>query len=110
MHPTDRVTAYLRTATPIAWGWLIAQAVTAWPGLPDVAVDALSTPEMSTAVTAAAVALWYLLWTAIEPRLPAWATRIVLGSNHRPSYTDVANLTADEQQLIRDLRATSRRE
>lgn len=84
---SDRVTSYLRTAVPVAWGWLITQAVAQWPDLPGYVVDALSTPEAVTAVTAGVTFLWYVVWRAVEDKLPAWATRLVLGSNSAPVYT-----------------------
>jgi hypothetical protein len=83
--------SFVRTAVPAAWG-----AVVAW-----LLGQGWITPEMaeeiggwSVGITAALVlastAAWYAVARWLEPHLPAWLTRIVLGANTPPTYVDQA--------------------
>lgn len=83
---SDRITSYLRTAVPLAWGWLVAQLVLAVPGLPAEVVDLLRSDAMVTAVSTLVALAWYFVWRKLEPHLPDWATRLVLGSAAAPVY------------------------
>ncbi|WP_402465824.1 hypothetical protein [Isoptericola aurantiacus] len=81
----DKVTSWLRTAVPALWGsavaWLLARYA-----LPVEVADLLQSPVATSAVVALAIGAWYALWRWLEPHLPAWATRLVLGSNSAPTY------------------------
>jgi hypothetical protein len=87
----DRGASILRTAIPALWGTVVA-SVLAWalPLLPGDVGEALSTLLSSDVVVAllvtAAIALWYALARWIEPHLPDWLTRLVLGSAAAPTY------------------------
>lgn len=91
MFDPSKVPAYLRTIVPSLWGsvlvWLLANA--AW--IPDAIGAWLATPAVSVTVTSLAIGAWYALWRWLEPRLPAWFTRIVLGSNLTPTYSTTTN-------------------
>ncbi|GAB6938370.1 hypothetical protein ACQP60_04140 [Isoptericola variabilis] len=115
----DTVTSWLRTVVPGAWaalvtvllGWLGTHAPWAVELLDGLGVD-LTSPAVVAFVVSAVLALWYVLWRWLEPRLPAWATRLVLGSNRPPSYAptsaggvpDITSLSADERSLVNDYR------
>lgn len=97
----DRITSWLRTITPKVWGatitallvWLAIHAPWIIDGLNLLEIDLLSAPVLlvvDTIVTAA----WYAAWRWVEPRLPAWLTKTVLGSAKAPTY--VAPSTAVE--------------
>lgn len=87
---SDYVVSLLRTAVPGLWGTLIAFLLTAFGWLASVfeflGVDPTS-PQAASWATGVAIALWYALWRWLEPKLPAWLTRLVLGSNQAPTYT-----------------------
>jgi hypothetical protein len=83
---SDQVASYLRTAVPVAWGWLLTQLVLVLPSTPGYVVDALSTPQAITAVTAAVTLLWYVAWRRVEPHVPDWLSRIAMGSAKMPTY------------------------
>jgi hypothetical protein len=82
----DGVTSWLRTVVPVLWGVLLVLAVTHVPGLPVLVVTILSSAEVVGLIVAGVTAGWYALWRWLEPRTPAWLTRLVLGSNKTPSY------------------------
>lgn len=98
---SDRAVSYLRTAVPIAWGTLVTYLL-GWvsPHLPGdlgpLLVDALGGEAAVTLVVALAIASWYAGWRIVEPRLPDWLTRIVLGSATPPVYSPdvVVDVTA----------------
>ncbi|HUX70401.1 MAG TPA: hypothetical protein VMV41_07825 [Cellulomonadaceae bacterium] len=83
---SDWVVSVLRTAVPSVWGALIAWVLTVVP-LPHVVGVFLT--SKSGVVAALAIVGWYALWRRIEPHLPAWATRLVLGSSRAPSYATI---------------------
>lgn len=87
------VTSWLRTVVPGAWAALITTVLTAWPWLAGVLerinVD-LSSPAVATVVVALVLAAWYAAWRKIEPLLPDWAKRLVLGGAKSPTYAPVS--------------------
>lgn len=88
---SDWVVSVLRTAVPSVWGALIAWVLTAVP-LPHTAGVFLT--SKSDVVAALAIVAWYAAWRRIEPHLPVWVTRLVLGSAHAPSYATVGAAVA----------------
>ncbi|MEV6879725.1 hypothetical protein [Amycolatopsis sp. NPDC051128] len=79
----DRLVSWLRTIVPSLWAAAIAWL--AGLGLPESvtsAVDGLG----QLVLLPAALATVYPLLRAVEAKLPAWATRLLLGSNRPPSY------------------------
>lgn len=86
------VTSWLRTAIPGLWAALIAWLLTAWPWLAgvldEIHVD-LTSPTVVAIVGALALAVWYAAWRKLEPRLPDWLKRLVLGGAKAPAYAPV---------------------
>ncbi|QAY69974.1 hypothetical protein [Xylanimonas protaetiae] len=91
---SDRIVSLLRTYVPKAWG-LVVGALLAWLGihapwavhvLDSLGID-LTSPAAVLVVVAGSESAWYAIWRALEPRLPDWMTRIVLGSAKPPIYT-----------------------
>lgn len=86
MFDLEKIPAYLRTVVPTLWGTFVAWLIVQIPAIPEDIHDFLTSPGVVSAVAALAVGLWYAFWRWLEPHLPAWATRLVLGSNLTPSY------------------------
>ncbi|GII98400.1 hypothetical protein CLV28_0722 [Sediminihabitans luteus] len=109
MNLSDRMTSFLRTAVPVLWGWLWSLLLGRFTGLGDVLTDLgvdLTSPAVVGAITGAVVLAWYALWRWAEPRLPDWATRLVLGAATAPAYRAgvVEPLADDELRLLEDYR------
>lgn len=87
---SDRVVSYLRTIVPIWWGalvtWLLGQVPVLSTWLDSLGIDPTSATVV-TAVSGVVTAAWYVVWRWVEPRLPDWLTRIVLGSARPPAYS-----------------------
>lgn len=110
---SDRITSYLRTYVPKIYGYLLGLLV-AWLGanapgvleaLEFLGVD-LSSPLVVGTVVAAVVGLveaaYYYVMRRLEPRLPDWLTRALLGSSKAPTYAPV---TADGVHVVTSLPA-----
>ncbi|MGW1680567.1 hypothetical protein [Saccharopolyspora sp. NPDC002376] len=85
---SDQLTAWLRTIVPAAWSALVAYLVTL--GAPDWLVNALGDAGPTLAVPMI-LGTVYAGLRALEPRMPAWLTRIVLGSNTPPIYSSAGD-------------------
>lgn len=92
---TDRLVSLLRTAIPALWGTVVAWLVSTGILAPHAAAGVQA--ELTAATTPIAIGVVYLLARLVEPHLPPWLTRIILGSNtqptYRPSSGDVAETT-----------------
>ncbi|WP_457948326.1 hypothetical protein ACTAQI_20385 [Pseudarthrobacter sp. alpha12b] len=91
------LTAVLRTVIPSLWGSFITWAVLLLPVLAPLQDYLLSqsdvvTTAVTSAVTAVVIGAWYATWRWLQPRLPVWLARAVLGSAKTPSYTSVASV------------------
>jgi hypothetical protein len=86
---SDNITAWLRTVVPGLWAALVAYLVTL--GLPASVADILAGPgEQFVVALVLAVVYAGLRW--LEPRLPDWLTRILLGSARPPVYAAAQRL------------------
>ncbi|VXB24402.1 conserved hypothetical protein [Arthrobacter sp. 9V] len=81
------LTSLLRTVVPALWGSLIGWTIGLLPVLEPhrVALLEYGTP-LSAVVAAVLIGAWYAFWRWLEPRLPDWLTRAVLGSARTPNY------------------------
>lgn len=102
---SNYVVSLLRTWVPIAWGSILAWAVSQVPALEPY----LNSPGMVAVGGALAGVLagaWYLLWRAVEKKLPAGLTRILLGANSRPVYVNgTVNSVTDQVYTAAQWRA-----
>lgn len=81
------LTSILRTLVPALWGSLIAWLVGVLPVLAPLEADLNGLADVILPVlTAVIIGAWYAFWRWLEPRLPDWLTRAVLGSAKTPSY------------------------
>lgn len=79
----------LRTIVPALWGSVIGWALTLLPVLEPLRADLLAYGDFAVPVIAAVIiGGWYALWRWLEPKLPDWLTRILLGSAQAPVYAE----------------------
>lgn len=80
-------TSILRTIVPALWGSFIGWLLGLLPILEPhrEALLEYGTP-LSAIVAAVLIGAWYAFWRWLEPRLPDWLTRAVLGSAKTPTY------------------------
>lgn len=83
---SDQLRSIVRTVVPDAWSALVLWLVSL--GLPQAAADWLASDTVATKVVdVAALAVVYGFVRWVEPRLPDWVTRLLLGSAKAPSYS-----------------------
>lgn len=87
MFDPEKIPAYLRTVVPTLWGGLIAWIIVHATWIPTDIADYLRSEPVVIGVSSLVILAWYALWRWAEPRLPAWFTRLVLGSNMAPTYS-----------------------
>jgi hypothetical protein len=81
------LTSILRTIVPALWGSLIAWLIGALPILAPLQADLTGLSDVILPIiTAVIIGAWYAGWRWLEPKLPDWLTRAVLGSAKTPSY------------------------
>ena len=81
------LTSILRTLVPALWGSLIAWLIGVLPILAPLEADLNGLADIILPVlTAVIIGAWYAFWRWLEPRLPDWLTRAVLGSAKTPTY------------------------
>lgn len=81
----DYAASWIRTTVPILWGVLLTQITIRIPCVHDF-LQSQQIIGLGVAIAGAITTAWYSLWRKIEPKLPPWMTRIVLGSNTTPIY------------------------
>ena len=100
MNLNDKAVSYLRTFVPIVWGYVVTFVLGHIPAakslLDGLGID-LTSPLVVGGVVSVVTAAWYALMRWLEPKLPAWLTRIVLGSNSTPTYVDDDILPTDAE-------------
>lgn len=82
---SDRLRSFVRTVLPGAWSVLVLWLVSV--GLPQGFGDWLGSDTVVTQVVqvaSAAVVYAFMRW--VEPHMPDWLTRILLGSAQTPTY------------------------
>ncbi|AYN58097.1 hypothetical protein PBI_JUDY_27 [Arthrobacter phage Judy] len=88
---TQILTSLLRTVVPYAWGIVVTWLITVLPVLAPLENQLLGLATLALPILAAVIsAAWYAFWRWLEPRLPVWLTRAVLGSAKTPVYPAVA--------------------
>jgi hypothetical protein len=80
---SDGMTSWLRTVVPGLWSAVVAWLVML--GLPASFGDQLD-GLVDTVIVPVVLAVVYALLRWVEPLLPAWLTRFLLGSNRPPAY------------------------
>jgi hypothetical protein len=84
---SDRFISWLRTVFPVAWSALVAWLASLC--VPEFVTGALgSAGELVVLPVVLGVVYPIVRW--IEPRLPAWLTRVLLGSAQPPTYRDTS--------------------
>lgn len=81
------ITSILRTLVPALWALLIGKALVLVPALEPLRADLLAYGDwLAVFLSVALIGAWYAFWRWLEPRLPDWLTRAVLGSAKAPTY------------------------
>jgi hypothetical protein len=69
------------------WGSLITWLIGVLPILAPLEADLTGLADIALPIiTAVIIGAWYAFWRWLEPRLPDWLTRAVLGSAQTPQY------------------------
>jgi len=103
---SDRAVSYLRTIVPIAWGWVVTWILTNVSAVSDFVTNHhidLNSLVIQSFITSVAIAAWYVIWRAVEPHIPDWLTRLVLGSAKAPQYAGTVsdgNITVDDDNTV----------
>lgn len=93
------LTSILRTMVPYVWGIIVGWVLSIVPVLEPLRADLLAYGNLAVPVIAAILAgAWYTLWRWLEPRLPDWLTRILLGSAKAPTYWNENTISGDVDQ------------
>lgn len=83
---SDYIRSIVRTVMPGLWSVVVLWL--AKLGLPEAAVNWLTSNEVaSKAVDLAALLAVYAFVRWVEPKMPDWLTRVLLGSAKAPNYT-----------------------
>ena len=101
---SNLVTSWLRTVVPGLWSaavtallvWLGANAPWVISVLDALNLD-LESPTVAAFVMAAVLAGWHALFRKVEPHLPDWLTRLVLGSAAVPLYVNPVSSQGSER-------------
>lgn len=81
------LTSILRTLVPALWGALVAWLIGVVPALAPHEADLNSLAGLAVPIIGAVITgAWYAFWRCLQPRLPAWLVRAVLGSAKTPTY------------------------
>lgn len=81
------LTSILRTVIPALWGSFIGWVLAVVPVLEPLRADLIAYGDLAVPIiTAVLIGAWYAFWRWLEPRLPDWLTRILLGSAKAPVY------------------------
>lgn len=81
------LTGLLRTIVPSLWGSCIAWLIGVLPTLAPLQGQLTGLADLALPViTAVIIGAWYALWRWLQPRLPDWLVRAVLGSAKTPVY------------------------
>lgn len=81
------LTSILRTIVPALWGSFIGWALALIPVLEPLRAQLLAYGDLAAPIIGTVIiGAWYALWRKLEPRLPDWLTRAVLGSAKAPTY------------------------
>lgn len=81
----------LRTFVSWAWALVIGWLLVAMPIFQPFEESLLGLAELALPVLVSVIAAtWYAFWRWLEPRLPDWLTRAVLGSAKAPLYVSPA--------------------
>lgn len=81
------LTSIIRTLVPALWGTVLTWVIGVAPALAPLEGQLLGLADLAVPIiTAVIVGAWYALWRWLEPKLPDWLTRAVLGSAKTPTY------------------------
>lgn len=81
------LTSILRTVVPAIWGSAVSWLLSVVPALEPLREILLEQAEFLIPILSGLIiGGWYAFWRWLEPKLPDWATRVLLGSSKAPVY------------------------
>lgn len=99
----------LRTVVPALWGSFIVWLLGLVPVFEPLREDLLAYADLAVPIIAGVIiGAWYAFWRWLEPKLPDWATRILLGSAHAPAYAPAVRVGIDQETIDRTLGSIQR--
>lgn len=88
--------SWIRTGVPVAWGLLLTFLASRAPGI----YELVNNPYTAGLAVGLVTLAWYSLVRWLEPRLPAWLTRIVIGANTMPQYVEGTVIQGTVQEFV----------
>jgi hypothetical protein len=74
--------SWIRTGVPVLWGLVLTFLASRAPAV----YDLVNNPYLAGLAVSLATVAWYSLARWLEPKLPPWLTRLVIGANSTPRY------------------------
>ncbi len=105
------LTSILRTIVPALWGSVIGWLLSIVPALEPVREQLLGLGDLATPIIGAVlIGAWFAFWRWLQPRLPDWLVRILLGSAKTPVYEPLGILApqVDDGELTADYHSADR--
>lgn len=87
--------SWIRTGVPVLWGLLLTFLASRAPAI----YELLNNPYTAATVAGAVTLAWYAVARWVEPRLPAWLTRIIIGASTAPRYVEGTPATGGIRQF-----------
>jgi len=81
----DKALAFIKTVVPGLWAAAVTFAVAQW-AIPETLVTYLNDPITVALILGAGLALWKMFWDWVNPYIPDWASRVLLGSAQTATY------------------------
>lgn len=76
--------SWIRTGVPVLWGLLLTFLASRAPAI----YELVNNPYAAGLAVGLVTLAWYSLARWVEPRLPAWLTRVIIGANTPPQYVE----------------------
>jgi hypothetical protein len=76
--------SWIRTGVPVLWGMLLTLLASRAPAV----YELVNNPYMAALAVSLVTLAWYSLVRWLEPKLPPWLTRLVIGANTPPQYVE----------------------
>jgi len=86
--------SWIRTGVPVLWGMVLTFLASRAPAV----YELVNNPYVAALAVSLVTLAWYSLVRWVEPRLPAWLTRLVIGANTAPKYVEGVTVLGHDQR------------